>query len=134
MADIKLLSTIGVEIKVNNTQIVKATSFGDIGGEPDQLDATCLTDTVRVYINGVQDFGSWQVDYVYNDTDGASVEAAETASKTAPVALEVKLPNGDSYSNTAEVSGMIVGAGVNEVLMGRITCALQGNWTKATNP
>lgn len=129
MADpIKLLSTIGVKVKINNVLIEKATSFGDIGAEPSRIDATSLADSVRVNILGVQEYDSWTMEYLYNDTDNATLQAAETASKTAPVPVEVELPNGDKYANTAEVSAYVAGGGVNEALRGTASCALQGAW------
>lgn len=129
MADpIKLLSTIGIKVKINNVLIAKATSFGDIGAEPSRIDATSLADTVRVNILGVQEYDSWTLEYLYNDTDRATLQAAETASKVTPVAVEVELPNGDKYANTAEVSAYVAGGGVNEALRGTASCALQGAW------
>ena len=129
MPAIKLLSSIGVEIKINSVKIEKATSFGDIGAEPSKIDATSLADAVRVNILGVQEYDSWNVEYLYNDTDKATIDAAVTASATAAVPVEVTLPNGDKFTNTAEVSTWLSGKSVNEVLSGTIACALQGAWT-----
>ena len=49
------LTTIGVIVKINNVAVKGATEYSDIGGAPSTIDATKLTDTVRVNKIGVQE-------------------------------------------------------------------------------
>ena len=49
------LSTIGIEVQVNITSLNYVTEIGDIGGSPSELDATCMKDTMKKNVPGVQD-------------------------------------------------------------------------------
>lgn len=114
---------IGIEVKINGVPIKKGLCFGDGDGRnhPD----TNTDALVNAYY--------WHTDYLYNDEDAESVYAAEIASKTAPVKIEVVFPNGCTFSNRAKVSGMIAGMKADDAIVGRVICRLQGGWTK-TNP
>ena len=132
------LTSIGVTVKVNNALVKGAISFGDIGGEPNTLDATKLTDSVRIYEMGVQDQGSWDVTYLFNnnatDSDYRTLQAlADENPKVTWYDLEVDLPDGTKFTNKGKCSNRLTGAGVDAMLEAVATFVLKDKWT-VTNP
>lgn len=130
------LSTIGIVIKVNDVAVWGATDFGDIGAEPNMIDATKLTDAVRVNVIGVQDQGSFNITYQYEGGEATNDYKRLKALKgTKNVPVSISIPNGesvDTYVNTGEVSTYINGAGVGDVLTATASFALDGEWTLST--
>lgn len=129
------LTSIGVTVKVNNVAVAGATEFDDLGSAPDMIDATKLTDAVRVNKRGVQDQGAWTVTYLFNNnlttSDFRTLEALDAAG--ASVSIEVAFPDGTKFTNSGIPSNYATGASVNQMLQGRCAFALDGEWT-VTNP
>lgn len=138
------LSTIGIRIYLtyNGTtqEIEGATEFGDLGGEPNMIDATCLTDTAQKNILGVQQQDAWNVTYLYDNTNYDAIQTMIDAANTAQAAMTVKVvfPEEIStgtkpkFTNTGRVSQYVQGKGVGEVRTVQLTVALDGTWTKGT--
>lgn len=130
------LATIGIIVKINNKAVWGATSFGDIGGAPTMIDATKLTDAVRVNILGVQEQDAWQVNYQFNNEDANSdyrVLKALDDANTKNVPVEVSFPDGTVFTNSGEVSTYITGAEVGGIINAVATVALDGEWA-VTDP
>lgn len=129
------LTTIGITIKVNNTAVKGATEFSDLGASPNLLDATKLTDTVKVNKPGVQELPAWTVTYLFNnnlnDSDFRTLQTLSDAG--AAVAVEVDMPDGTKFTNTGIPTNYAVGARVNEMQTAKCEFALQGAW-QVTNP
>lgn len=132
------LSTIGITVKINNVAIWGATDYSDLGGEPDMIDATKLSDSVRVNVKGVQDQNAWTCTYQYeqDSTEGATTDydrlkvLEDAGTKNVPVSVE--LPDGSIFTNSGEISTYIQGKGVNEVITAVVSVALDGKWIKST--
>jgi hypothetical protein len=112
------ISTYPVTLKANGTKLCDIKDFSDLGGAPDMLDATTLSDAARVYIAGIKDQQALEFTANYSAVDYAAVNALTT---TTPFTLEFGT-DGESgtftFSGTA--SAYIVGAGVNEVVDMRV--------------
>jgi len=126
----KRLTTIGICVKINNEALLGATDFGDLGADPNMLDATTLLDTVRVQQLGLQEYDSWKVNYIFNAGTGSDYEKLKTlqAAGTA-VPVSVDLGANGVFSNTATISTYITGAAVGELQSAVCVCALGGEWT-----
>ena len=130
------LTTIGVIVKINNVAVKGATEYSDIGGAPSTIDATKLTDTVRVNKIGVQEQDNWDVTYWFNNNEAASdfrVLKALDEAKTLNVPVSVEFPDGSVASNTGQVSTYVSGGSVGEMQSAHAIVALDGAWTW-TNP
>lgn len=129
------LSTIGIVIKINNKPVWGATEFGDLGGEPNMIDATKLTDSVRVNIIGIQEQDAWQVTYQYDSGDTENdytwLKALDRA-KTKNVPVSVEFPDGSVFNNSGQVSTYIQGKGIGEVITAVASVSLDGEWTEGT--
>lgn len=128
-------ATIGTTVKVGTDTLAQITSIGNLGGSPEMLDATTMADSVKKSVPGVQDNGSFEVEYLYDNSASTSdfrkMKALQTAG--AAVAVEVTLPDTTKFASTAYVSTYPTGAGLNELYKAKLVCALQGAWS-ITNP
>lgn len=147
------LSTIGIRLKyaVETTAGTKPTTFateipdiisiGEIALTPDKLEVTNLVDTVKRYIDGVQDAGD-SVDIGANFVKGtgrfATVwQALKTASDTAEASgkatwFEISVPSFGAFYFSGTPSDLpFVGAEVNNVFQGNVSITLNGvsGWT-----
>lgn len=128
-------ASIGVDVKVNSVAMNFVQDFGDIGGTPSELDATCLKDKMKKTVPGVQDAKAWEVTYLFDNnsttSDYRKLKALETAGNVVPV--EVSFPDGTKFATTGYVSTYVVGAKVDELLTAKAVISLQSEWT-VTNP
>ncbi|MGM9538082.1 MAG: phage tail tube protein [Candidatus Onthomonas sp.] len=129
------LSTIGLDVKVNSVAMNYVTEIGDIGGSPSTLDATCMQDTMKKNVPGVQDTKAFEVTYLFDnsaaDSDYRVLKALQTAGNVVPVAVE--FPDGTVFATTGYVSTYVTGAKVDELVSAKLVVSLQSEWT-VTNP
>ena len=128
------LTSIGVTVKVNNVAVAGATELSAIGGAPTTIDATKLTDTVRVNKLGVQEQDNFDITFLFNNNETASdfrVLRALQGAHATPV--EVNLPDGTKATNTGEVSVYTDGITIGSMIQAHCVIALDGAWTW-TNP
>lgn len=128
-------STIGLDVKVDGTSLNYVTDIGDIGAAPSELDATCMKDSMKKTVPGVQDAATFEVTFLFDnsapDSDYRVLRALQDAGET--VELEVKFPDGTVFAATGYVSVMVSGAAVDELVSAKLTFNLQSDWT-VTNP
>ncbi len=128
-------STIGLDVKVDGTSLNYVTDIGDIGAAPSELDATCMKDSMKKTVPGVQDAAAFEVTFLFDnsapDSDYRVLRALQEAGET--VELEVKFPDGTVFAATGYVSVMVSGAAVDELVSAKLTFNLQSDWT-VTNP
>lgn len=129
------LATIGIDVKIGATAMNYVTEIGDIGGTPSTLDATCMKDTMKKSVPGVQDVGAFEVTYLFDnsaaDSDYRKLKTVQTAGNA--VAVEVTFPDGTKFASTGYVTTYVTGAKVNELISAKASINLQSDWT-VTNP
>lgn len=125
-------TTVGITIKIGNTEIRWANTAGDLGGEPETLDCTPLSATVQMNKAGIQSTANWTVDYFFNETD---FEALEENKKTdTEQDIVVTLPNGSTFTNKGKcTANYATGVSVNGLLTAHAVFELSSNtgWTFA---
>lgn len=128
-------STIGLDVKVGDTSLNYVTDIGDIGAAPSELDATCMKDSMKKTVPGVQDTKSFEVTFLYDnsaaDSDYRVLKTLQDAGE--PVELEVTFPDGTVFAANGYVSVMVSGAKVDELVSAKLTFNLQSDWT-VTDP
>ncbi len=128
-------STIGLEVKVNQTAMNYVTDIGDIGGAPSELDATCMKDKMKKTVPGVQEAKAFEVTFLFDnsaaDSDYRVLKKLQEDGDA--VELEVVFPDGTTFATTGYPSVMVSGAKVDELVMAKLTLSLQSDWT-VTNP
>ena len=128
-------STMGIDVKVGESALNYVTDIGDIGGTPSELDATCMKDSMKKSVPGVQDTKAFEVTFLFDnsaaDSDYRVLKKLHDAGK--PVNIEVAFPEGTKFTSTGYVSVMVSGAKVDELVSAKLTVNLQSDW-KVTDP
>ena len=108
------ISTYPITLKAAGTKLCDIKDFPDLGGAPEMLETTTLSDAAKTYIAGIQDQQALEFTANYTAVAYAAVNALKT---TTAFTLEFGTDGASgvfSWSGTA--SAYIVGAGVNEVV------------------
>ena len=104
---------------ITYTKLVDIKSFGDLGGTPEQLETTTLSDGSRTYIRGIQDQEAIEFTCNYTAADYTTLSALTAATPFAVWfgAASNGTPDGHNgkFSFTGELSVYVNGGGVNEV-------------------
>lgn len=103
------------------TKLLDIKSFPDLGGEPERIDVTTLSDKIRKYTPGVQDLSSFTFNANYIAADYQKVLALEGQQTDyaiwigAETSNNVDTPNGENgkWSWTGDVSVFKAGGDVN---------------------
>ena len=118
----------------NNTsweKLLDITEFPDLGGEPELLETTTMSDKMQTYVNGVQSNDGMQFNANYGLTEYKALKALEGKQEEYAVwfggteTANTPTPTGDQgkFLITGELSVYVTGAGVNEVRGMTITIA-----------
>src|SRR5574344_1231203 len=112
-------------------KLIDIKDFPDLGGEPEMLETTTLSDGAQTYIAGIQsvDAPSFTANYTAADfTTLKALEGTETKFAIwfgATTSANVNTPDGSNgnFSFEGELSVYVTGGGVNEVVDMTITIA-----------
>lgn len=116
------------------TKLLDIKSYPDLGGEPELLETTTLSDSVQTFINGIQKLDSFSFTANYDPTNYAALKAIEEAEDGtseyavwfgATVSAGVATPTGSEgkFSFKGSLSVYANGGGVDEVRDMTITIA-----------
>lgn len=113
------------------SKLIDIKEFPDLGGEPEMLETTTLSDNMQTYIAGIQSLDGLSFSANYDVTDFKTLKALEGAKNSYAVwfggteAAGVVTPTGSNgkFSFDGELSVYPVGGGVNEVVGMTITIA-----------
>ena len=113
------------------TKLVDIKEFPDLGGEPEMLETTTMSDRMQTYIAGIQSLDGLSFTANYTLTDFQALKALEGKSASYAVWFGGSgadgniTPDGSNgkFSFDGELSVYPVGAGVNEVIDMNITIA-----------
>ena len=108
------VTTYPVTLKAGGTKLCDIKDFPDLGGAPDQIETTSLSDEARTYIAGIKD--QQALEFTANYT-AAAYTAVNALTTTTAFTLEFGTTGASgifAWSGTA--SAYVTGAGVNEVV------------------
>lgn len=120
------------------TDLTGLKEVPELGVEPEKVENTCLSDTVKQYENGIGDAGDLEYKFKYENKSATSpyrvLRKAQEAGKT--LSFQETLPDGTTYTFDAQPSVKLGGGGVNGVVEFTLKMALQSEITVAdpTNP
>ncbi|ATP40699.1 phage tail protein [Solibacillus sp. R5-41] len=107
----------------------------EMGGDPEKVEVTTLSDGVKKYINGVKDLGDLTFKFLYdNDTADSNfrvlkgLQDANTAAE-----FKVEYPDGTGHEFSAFVNVKMDAAAVNAAMTFTVGMSLQSDIT-VTNP
>lgn len=100
----------------------------DVGVEPEKVENTCLTDTVKQYENGIGDAGDMAYVFKFDNSSATTayriLKAIEESGETA--SFQEKLKDGTTTEFDAKVAIKRNGAGVNGAMDFTANLTLQG--------
>lgn len=113
------------------SKLVDIKDFPDLGGAPEMLETTTLSDKMQTYIPGIQSNDALEFTANYTQADFATLKALEGTSASYAVWFGgtesggVATPDGSNgkFEFDGELSVHVVGGGVNEVVDMTITIA-----------
>lgn len=120
------------------TDLTGLKEVPELGVEPEKVENTCLSDTVKQYENGIGDAGDLEYKFKYENKSATSpyrvLRKAQEVGKT--LSFQETLPDGTTYTFDAQPSVKLGGGGVNGVVEFTLKMALQSEITVAdpTNP
>lgn len=112
-------------------KLIDIKEFPDLGGEPEMLETTTLSDNMQTYIAGIQSLDGLSFSANYDVTNFKTLKALEGKKESYAVwfggteAAGTVTPDGSNgkFSFDGELSVYPVGGGVNEVVGMNITIA-----------
>lgn len=113
------------------SKLIDIKDFPDLGGSPEMLETTTLSDKMQTYIPGIQSLDALEFTANYTKTDYATLKALEGTEKDFAVwfggteAGGVITPTGTDgkFEFSGQLSAFPVGGGVNEVVDMTVTIA-----------
>ena len=131
---VSVKSTYGTYLKVKATDyeiLCPITDFPDLGGEPEMLETTTLSDNMQTYIAGIQSMDGLSFSANYDMTEYQKLKALEGKKESYAVWFGgtesggTVTPDGSNgkFAFDGELSVYPVGGGVNEVVGMNITIA-----------
>lgn len=115
------------------TKLIDIKDFGDLGGSPEMLETTTLSDPMQTFIKGIQMLQSDGLPFTCNYTlsDYIAVKTLEDADNELDFAIwfgattsqGVDTPSGSAgkFEFKGKISAYVNGAGVNEVVNMTVT-------------
>ena len=113
------------------TKLIDIKSFPDLGGAPEMLETTTLSDAMQTYIPGIQSLDALEFEANYTKEDFAKLKALEGKEQQYAVWCggtgegETLTPTGSDgkFKFKGQLSVYPVGSGVNEVVNMNINIA-----------
>lgn len=113
------------------TKLIDIKEFPDLGGEPEMLETTTLSDNMQTYIAGIQSMDALSFSANYDMTEYQKLKALEGKNESYAVWFGgtesggTVTPDGSNgkFAFDGELSVYPVGGGVNEVVGMNITIA-----------
>lgn len=128
-------ATLGYKVKGGTgatfTDLPGLKEIPEMGTEPEKVENTVLTDSIKQYEMGIGDAGDMEYTFKYDNTSATSpyrVMLGYQASKTV-LTFQERLFDGTTYEYDAQVSVKRGGGGVNGVIDWTLSVALQSEIT-----
>ena len=122
------ISTYGISLMYKDstggtfTKLVDIKDFPDLGGAPEMLETTTLSDNMQTYIPGIQNLDALEFTANYTKADFTKIKAMEGKPTEFAVYFGAEGADG-KFLFSGQVSVFPVGSGVNEVVEMTITIA-----------
>lgn len=107
----------------------------EMGGDPEKVEVTTLSDGVKKYINGIKDLGDLTFKFLYdNETADSNYRVLRGLQEANEVStFKVEYPDGTGHEFSAYVNVKMDAAAVNAAMTFTVGMSLQSDIT-VTNP
>ena len=113
------ISTYGVQLMYKKAdayeKLIDIKDFPDLGGAPEMLETTTLSDNMQTYIPGIQSLDALEFNANYTLEDFKKIKAMEGTETEFAVWFGAEGVNG-KYEFKGQISAFPTGGGVNEVV------------------
>jgi hypothetical protein len=115
------ISTYGISLMYKEstgdtyTKLIDIKDFPDLGGAPEMLETTTLSDNMQTYIPGIQSLDALEFTANYTLTDFKKIKAMEGKDTSFAVWFGAEGAEG-KFEFKGQISAFPVGGGVNEVV------------------
>ena len=115
------ISTYGISLMYKNgtgstyTKLIDIKDFPDLGGAPEMIEVTSLSDSMQVYIPGIQSLDALEFTANYTLTDFKKIKAMEGTETEFAVWFGTDGADG-KFEFKGQISAFPTGGGVNEVV------------------
>jgi hypothetical protein len=122
------ISTYGISLMYKEstgdtyTKLIDIKDFPDLGGTPEMLETTTLSDNMQTYIPGIQSLDALEFTANYTLTDFKKIKAMEGKDTSFAVWFGAEGADG-KFEFNGQISAFPVGGGVNEVVSMTISIA-----------
>lgn len=128
------ISTYGVQLMTSTdgtvyTKLCDVKDFPDLGGAPEMLETTTLSDAAQTYISGIQSMSALEFTANYDDTVYDTLKAL-TGTKKFGIHFGTAGADG-KFNFDGQLAVWVVGGGVNAVVDMKISIAPSTVITKA---
>ena len=113
------------------TKLIDIKDFPDLGGAPEMLETTTLSDSMQTYIPGIQSLDALEFTANYTLTDYKKITAMAGTETAFAVWFGTDGADG-KFEFKGQISAFLVGGGVNEVVSMTISIAPSTAITLAT--
>ena len=117
------------------TELKGLKKIPDMGNEPEKVENTCLSDTVKQYEFGIGDYGDLEYTFKYENKEETSSYRVlrKLADAGTKVGFKQEYPDGTTFTFDAQCSVKLGGGDVNGVIEFTLKLALQSDIT-VTDP
>ena len=115
------ISTFGIQLMHKGTgstytKLVDIKDFPDLGGAPEMLETTTLSDSMQTYIEGIQSADALEFTANYTKEDYAKLVALKSKNESFAVFFNESTTDGSKFYFKGYLSVRVNGGGVNEVV------------------
>lgn len=133
-----LTNNADVKFKIGNVEIPGLQSIPSLGGDPEMVDITTLSDTQFHYMVGIKDYGDLEFSFLYipasemgENATQSNYQLAKTFEDGNSKSSTVTIGDGTVFTLPGTVAVSLNEAGVNEAFTFTITIGLSGDITEA---
>lgn len=105
------------------TKLIDIKEFPDLGGDPEMLETTTLSDKMQTYIMGIQSADALEFTCNYTKEDFATLDALTGQTKHYGVYFGSETGSEGKFTFQGQLSVRVNGGGVNEVVEMTISIA-----------
>lgn len=128
-----LTNNANASFKIGNDAIAGLQSIPSLGGEPERVDVTTLSDMERRYITGIKDYGELEFSFLYIAGEGgadSNYAKAKTHEGDTSQTITLTLRSGVTFTIPGTVAVSLNEANINEAYTFTITVGLTGDITE----
>ena len=104
-------------------------SFSGFDGEASDIDVTTLASTAKEYRQGLQDFGNFSIEFIYDPNDVGQVELQTQKAAQTAATMVLTLPDTVTLNRAtfeAFVKSITISGGVDDVVRGTANLKITG--------